>query len=82
MPVVMPSLASMETVKPVHGHLRYVEPVNELLGHRQADEAPPMGRHEVYVVGRHELGGHREVALVLPILVVTDDYHLAGLDVL
>src|SRR5829696_369003 len=41
-----------------------------------------MRSHEVDRVGGDELGGHREVALVLAVLRVADDHHLAVADVL
>ncbi len=39
-----------------------------------------MGRHEVDVLGRDELGGEHEIAFVLAIFVVDEDHHLAGAD--
>ena len=51
-----------------------------LLGQRQADEAAPLARHEVDRLGRDQIGGHRQVALVLAILVVDEDHHPAGAD--
>ena len=53
-----------------------------LLGERQADQAAPVRGHEVDRLGRHLLGRHAEVALVLAVLVVDEDDHLAGADVL
>jgi hypothetical protein len=50
------------------------------LGERQADEAPPVGGHEVDVLGRDALGGDAEIALVLAILVVHEDDHATGAD--
>ena len=44
---------------------------------RQADQPAPLLGHEVDRVGRRELGGHGEVALVLAVLVVADDDHAA-----
>src|SRR5829696_3571413 len=69
MPVVMPSFASIEAV-------------DDLPGHRQADEATTVDGHEVDVIRGYEFGGHGQIALVLPVLVVTHDDHLALLDVL
>ncbi len=40
-----------------------------------------MRGHEVYGVGGHELGRHRQIALVLAVLVVDEDDHPAGADV-
>ncbi len=64
MPVVTPSRASIETVK-------------ALLRHREADQAARVAGHEVDRVGRGELRGDHEVALVLPVLVVDQDEHAA-----
>ena len=49
---------------------------------READQPAPVGGHEVDRLGRRELCGHREVALVLAILVVADDDHPAAADLL
>ena len=49
---------------------------------RQADQAAAVLGHEVDRVGGDVLGGHAEVALVLPVGRVDDDDHLAGPDVL
>src|SRR5262249_26895951 len=48
---------------------------NPVLGERQADEAPPVGRHEVDRCGGHLLRGHDEISLVLAVLVVGEDDH-------
>jgi flagellar biosynthesis/type III secretory pathway ATPase len=52
------------------------------VGEGEADETAALLAHEVDRLGRDELGGHREVTLVLSILVVTDDHHLPLADVL
>jgi hypothetical protein len=52
-----------------------------LFFHRQADESPPVGGHEVDGLGGDGLGGHAQVPLVLPVLVVDQDDHLARADV-
>ena len=44
---------------------------------RQADQPAAVLGHEVDRLGRDELGRHREVALVLAVLVVADDDHPA-----
>ena len=49
---------------------------------READEPAAVLGHEVDRLRRRELGGHREVALVLAVLVVADDDHPPGADVL
>ena len=58
------------------------ELVAALRRERQADQAAPVRGHEVHGLGRRELRRHRQVALVLAILVVADDDHLALADVL
>ena len=64
----------------VRRHHRQAQLRDALLGQRQADEAPPLARHEVDRLGRHQVGGHHQVALVLAILVVDEDQHAAGAD--
>ena len=59
-------------------HHRQLDAVDLVLGEGHADEAAPVGGHEVDGLGRDELGGHRQVALVLAVLVVDEDDHLAG----
>ena len=64
--------------EPVVGrHHRQPELRDALLGQRQADEAAPVARHEVDRLGRDQIGGHHQVALVLAILVVDEDHHAA-----
>ena len=84
MPVVTPSRASIETVngglerRLVLGrHQVEAELVAALRRERQADQPAPLLGHEVDRLGRDELRGHREVALVLAVLVVADDDHAA-----
>ena len=64
------------------GHLPQPELVAAFLSQAQADEPAGMGDHEVDRVGRRELGGNREVALVLAVLVVDDDDEAALADLL
>ena len=60
----------------VDRHLeRDLERVEPLGRHRQADQAAAVRHHEVDDVRRDLLGGNREVAFVLAILVVDDDHH-------
>src|ERR671917_238064 len=66
----------------VGDHLWYVEAVDDLPRHRKADQTATVDGHEVDVVRSNKLGGHGQVALVLTVLVVTNDDHLALLDVL
>src|SRR5690606_29783078 len=47
---------------------------------READEPASLPGHEGDRLGRDQLGGHAEVALVLPILVVHEDHHPARAD--
>ena len=61
-------------------HHRQPELRDALLGDRQADEPAPLPRHEVDRLGGDQIGGHRQVALVLAILVVDEDHHPAGAD--
>ncbi len=86
MPVVTPASrldadgegrAERRAAPPRRLHHRELEAVDLLLVEGHADEAAPVRRHEVDGFGRHELGGHRQVALVLAVLVVDEDDHLA-----
>src|SRR6185312_5832022 len=60
------------------GHLVEVERVAALAGETEADEAARVRRHEVDRVGRGELRGDDEIALVLAVRVVDDDDEAAG----
>jgi hypothetical protein len=84
MPVVIPSRASIETVKAVWKGDSFFEAelVAAVAGERQADQPAPVRGHEVDRVRSDELGGHREVALVLAVLGIADHDHLAVADVL
>ena len=86
-PVVMPRRPSMLTVNAVCRGERLSAAIivrpelrDALLGQRQADEPAPLARHEVDRLGRDQIGGHHQVALVLAILVVDEDHHPAGAD--
>ena len=57
-----------------------VEPVEVLGRGRHAHQTPRPAQHEVDRLGGHPLRGHREVALVLAVLVVGDEDHLAPAD--
>ncbi len=65
----------------MHRHEIEPELVAALGLHRQADEPAALAGHEVDDLGRRELRGDREVALVLAVLVVADDDHAPCLDV-
>ena len=64
------------------GHQVEAELLAALVGQREADQAAAVLRHEVDGLGRRELRRHRQVALVLPVLVVADDHHPPAADVL
>jgi hypothetical protein len=66
----------------VADHERDPQLVEPLAEHRQAHEPAAVAGHEVDGLGSDLLGGDREVALVLAVLVVHDDEHLPGLEVL
>ena len=66
----------------VGDHPLEAEMLGPLLGHRNADQATAILRHEVHRMGGHFGGGHDEVSLVLPILVIGDDHHSAPADLL
>ena len=66
----------------LRGHEVEAELVAALRGEAEADEPAAVRGHEVHGLGGRELRGHREIALVLAILVVADDDHLARADVL
>ena len=58
--------------------MKLVEPLTR---HRQADEPAAIRGHEIDGLGSDLLCRDRQIALVLPILVVNDDDHLAGANV-
>ena len=63
------------------GHLRQAELIATVAGERETDEPAPMQGHEVDHLGRDQLGGANEVALVFAVFVVRDDDDLAVLQV-
>ena len=84
MPVVTPLAASIDTVNAVPmrravvaHHQRQVQLAAALLGEREADEAARVRGHEVDRLGRDEVGGQHEVALVLAVLLVHQHDHAA-----
>ncbi len=68
----------LEPRRVLRHHQRNLELVEPLRRHRQADQPAAVPRHEVDRFGRDLLGGDRQIALVLAILIVDDDDHLAG----
>ncbi len=65
----------------IHHHAE-AKILEALLRGGKADQPSAVLRHEVDGLRRDLLGGHDEVALVLPILIVHDDEHFALADVL
>ena len=65
----------------VLGHRAQPELVAALARQAEADQPAPVRGHEVDGLGRAALGGDREVALVLAVLVVDDDHEAPGADV-
>ena len=63
-------------------HHLQIELVATLRGHRQTDPAAGLTGHEVDRVGRDELSRQHQVPLVLTVLVINHDNHLARRDVL
>ncbi len=62
-------------------HQRQLEQLAAFAGHGHADQAAGEARHEIDVLGGDALGGDNDVALVLAVLVIHEDDHLAGADV-
>ncbi len=61
-------------------HQRQVQLVEAVARHRHADETRGVSQEEGDLLGCHRLGGHDEVALVLPVLVVDRHDHVAATD--
>ena len=87
MPVVVRPFASIGTQNAVSNrervlrdHQRDLELVEPLRRHRQTDQSASVPRHEVDCLRRDFLRRDRQIALVLPILVVDHDDHPAGAD--
>ena len=62
-------------------HRPQAELVAALGAERQADQPACLAGHEVDRLGRGELRGHHQVALVLPVLAIADDHHAPVADV-
>ena len=58
-------------------HQRQPQLIRPPAGQRQADQPAPVHGHEVYGLGRRFFGRDDQVALVLTLLVVDEDDHLA-----
>ena len=87
MPVSMPSRASIETVNAVSYGDWLCETISRSPSssqrsgvEREADQPAAVGGHEVDGLGRDELGGHAEVALVLTVGRIADHDQLAARD--
>ena len=85
--MVVPWRASTDTVNAVRcalgvvgHHQREPQLVEALALDRHADHAARVADHERHRLGRHLLGRHDEVALVLAVGVVDDDHELTPLD--
>ena len=61
-----------------HGQVQFLHlgPVQ-----RQADKPPAEPGHEVYRLRGDRLGGHAQVALIFPVLVIHENDHLPGPDI-
>jgi hypothetical protein len=66
----------------VRDHHRDLERVEPVTRHRHADQAAAVLGHEVHGLGRDLVGGHHQVALVFPVLVVDHHQDPAGADLL
>ncbi len=49
--------------------------------HGQADKATAVMGHKIDGLGRDKLGGHGQIAFILPVLVIHEDDHFPGLDI-
>jgi hypothetical protein len=63
-------------------HRGKLELAGLLLGDAEAHEPAAVARHEVDRLGGDELRGEGQVPLVLAVLVVDEDDHLPGLEIL
>src|SRR5690606_13897270 len=62
-------------------HQRQFQALAAFQTHGHADQATAVTGHEVDILGAAGLGGHDQVAFVLPVLVIHQDDYLAGADV-
>ncbi|MBA7608842.1 hypothetical protein ES703_16025 [subsurface metagenome] len=58
-------------------HGRQSQLLGPLLGKRYTDKSPPIAHHEVDVFRAGLLRQHDEIPLILTLLIIRDDYHLA-----
>ncbi len=89
MPVVTPSAASIDKreVGAMRGvgiahHEGQTQLAAAFASQGEADEAAPVARHEIHILGPDTFGGHDQVALIFPILVVHDHRHFAAAQIL
>jgi hypothetical protein len=69
MPVVTPSLASIET----GGHQAKTQLLDPLAHHREADQAAAVFGHEIDRIRRRHLRRNDQIAFVLAVLVIDQD---------
>ena len=62
-------------------HRRQLQLAAAFLGQGKADQAARKPGHEVDRLGRDEIGGKNEIALVFAVFLIHQDDHLAGFDV-
>ena len=74
-----PEARPEDIVQPGHVFPLIAQPGGVLLGDRHAHQAAAVLGEEIDLVGRDELGGEDEVALVLAVLVVDEHGHAPGL---
>lgn len=63
-------------------HHRQAQLINNIRAHGQANQAAAVGGHKVDGLRGHHLCRHAEIALVFAVLVVNQNDHLSGFDVL
>ena len=62
-------------------HRRELQLAAAFLGQGETDQAARESGHEVDRLGRDEIRGEHEIALVLAVFLIHQDYHFAGFDV-
>ena len=81
-PLFVREAAEPRTAAPRCAHHWQVEALHLLFRERQANQPAPIDAHEVDRFGRDRVCGHTQVAFVFAILVVDQDDHLAGANVI